>query len=268
MATARIKTDAGIAYIKVLGNKQGPHQLACELVGTMLARWFGLPTLDFAIMTIDASVDELKLADGVLAKSGPAFVTRAIPQQSWGGSNKELQRLANQEAISSLVVFDTWTRNCDRFPPDLAKRKPNFDNVFLEKLPGTKPRQVRLIAMDHSCCFTCNRDLIARELRRLDWIRDDRLYGLFPAFRPLIRQTEIRQAVARLHTVDLRLMKDVVGAIPDEWEVRSDARAALSESLVKRAAFVAEHIEGWVQQQCWPGQLFDREEYPKGNHES
>jgi len=30
MGTAEIETDAGRAYIKAMGNRQGPHQLACE----------------------------------------------------------------------------------------------------------------------------------------------------------------------------------------------------------------------------------------------
>lgn len=54
MGTARIVTDAGPAYIKAMGNRQGPHPLACEWVATHLAKWFGLTTFDFAIMEIDA----------------------------------------------------------------------------------------------------------------------------------------------------------------------------------------------------------------------
>ncbi len=59
MGTARIETDAGPAYVKALGNRQGPHPLACEWVATELARWFGLPTFETAIMRIDATTDEI-----------------------------------------------------------------------------------------------------------------------------------------------------------------------------------------------------------------
>ncbi len=34
MGTGRIVTDAGPAYIKAMGNRQGPHPLACEWVAT------------------------------------------------------------------------------------------------------------------------------------------------------------------------------------------------------------------------------------------
>src|SRR5438132_6499286 len=131
MGTARIVTDAGPAYIKALGNRQGPHALACEWVGTQLAAWFGLPTFDFALMPIDASVDEILFLRGGRATSGTAFVTRATLGHTWGGTTEELDKLANPKAVSRLVVFDTWTRNCDRHPPDLTQRRPNYDNVFL-----------------------------------------------------------------------------------------------------------------------------------------
>jgi hypothetical protein len=46
-------TDAGKAYIKPLGgSKSGPHGLACEWVGTRLATWFGLPTLECAMLDL------------------------------------------------------------------------------------------------------------------------------------------------------------------------------------------------------------------------
>lgn len=36
-----VNTDAGPAYVKPLGNRQGPHVLATDWGGTHLARWFG-----------------------------------------------------------------------------------------------------------------------------------------------------------------------------------------------------------------------------------
>lgn len=86
MGTARIVTDAGPAYLKGLGNRQGPHPLACELVATNLAGWFGLPTFEYAIIEIDDSVDEIPFYRGGTVESGPAFVTRAATGHPWGGS--------------------------------------------------------------------------------------------------------------------------------------------------------------------------------------
>ena len=82
MGTAEIITDAeppfAKAYIKAMGNRQGPHALASEFVATQLAQWFALPVFDFAIIQIDAEVDEIRYVRGGNAGSGPAFVTKAL----------------------------------------------------------------------------------------------------------------------------------------------------------------------------------------------
>ena len=61
-----VRTDAGDGYLKAMGNPAGEHALACELVGTQLAAWFGLPVFDFAIIQVTAA-DELPFAKGGFA---------------------------------------------------------------------------------------------------------------------------------------------------------------------------------------------------------
>ena len=68
-------TDVGKAYCKALGNRQGPHALACEWVGSQLAKWLGLPTFDFAIMELDDQ-EEIPLPRGGPAPPGPAVTRR------------------------------------------------------------------------------------------------------------------------------------------------------------------------------------------------
>ncbi len=255
-APLRIVTDAGPAYIKALGNRQGPHPLACELVATQLARWFGLPTFEFALIELDAAVDEVSFLRGGQAASGTAFVTRAMAGHAWGGAAMELSQLTNSEAVSQLVVFDTWTLNCDRHPPDLTVRKPNYDNVFLADVTAEALGNARLIAMDHTHCFTCGRDL-NQSCADIDRIKDDRLYGLFPAFRDSIRQVRLEPAIARLREVNENSVKECVAQIPTDWQVTADARRALVELIYRRAAFVADTILTPLAEQCWPGRLFD-----------
>ena len=48
----RVDTDAGEGFLKALCNPEGPHVLACELVGTLLAEWLGLPTLEHALVWV------------------------------------------------------------------------------------------------------------------------------------------------------------------------------------------------------------------------
>lgn len=256
MDTARIVTDAGPAFIKAMGNRQGPHALACEYVGTQLAQWFGLPTFDFAILTIDTEVDEIPFLRGGSAKSGPAFVTRAAAGHTWGGSENELMCLVNPTAISRLVVFDTWTRNCDRHPPDLSVRRPNYDNVFLEDVGPKGAGQCRLLAMDHGHCFTSAEELNAR-VARIDFVKDPGLYGLFPAFVSRVHQTDVESAVGELRQLSREFVASVVESVPREWEVTGRARAAWIDLICRRADFVADTILAKIARRCWPGQLFD-----------
>ncbi len=249
----RIVTDAGSAYIKAMGNRQGPHPLACEWVATNLAKWFGLTTFAFAIMEIDAEFDEIPFFHGGMAASGPAFVTRSASGHTWGGSKKELKSLVNEADVSKLVVFDTWVRNCDRYPPDLTVRGPNFDNVFLEDVSG----KLRLIAMDHSHCFSCGRDLDDR-LAHIDSVKDDQLYGLFPAFEPLIREKHVEVGIARLKELEQKIVSEIVETIPDEWKVTSQAALALTDFVYRRAEFIAETVLKPIGRRCWPNRLFDK----------
>lgn len=240
IGTAKIVTDAGLAYIKPMGNPEGPHVLACEWVGSQLARWFGLPTFDFAIMEVDEETDEIPLGRGGHAESGPAFVSRAVLGHAWGGSEKELKALANPEAIPRLVVFDTWTLNCDRYPPDIEKRKPNWDNVFLS-CEGVEPGELRLVAMDHTHCFTCGRDLTAG-IASIDRARDPAIYGMFPPFADWITKSEVERAANKLRQVDSQHVRGVVGTIPAQWDVSPEARTALCRLICDRARFVSESV--------------------------
>jgi hypothetical protein len=177
VGTSLVVTDAGRGYLKALGNRQGPHALACEWVGTQLADWLGLQTFDYALLRLQED-DEIPLPRGHMAREGPAFITRAESGSAWGGEASELAAVVNRDDVSGLVVFDTWTRNCDRCPPQDAGRRPNYDNVFLSA-DGTSAGQLRLVAMDHTHCFCCGREL-DHHVANIDRVQDSRVYGLFP----------------------------------------------------------------------------------------
>ncbi len=234
-----VATDAGNGFLKAMGNPAGEHALACELVGTQLATWFGLSTFDFAIIRV-VEVPELPFAHGGLAKPGPGFITRQEVGETWGGKARQLRRLVNPEDITRLVVFDTWTLNCDRHAPDNLRR-PNRDNVFLSaEAPGSK---LLLRAIDHTHCFTCGRDL-TRRLATLERMNDPRVYGRFPEFGQFLDKNVARRAAARLRQVSRKTLSQIVQTIPREWDVSTGARDALASFLLGRAAYVADSIMG------------------------
>lgn len=241
-----VTTDAGRAYIKSMGNRQGPHVLATDWVGTHLAKWFGLSTFDIAIFVLGPD-DTFPLPRGYTAQPGPAFAARAMAGNPWGKSGLQLDLLTNPEDISRMVVFDTWTLNCDRCHYDLTVRKPNYDNVYLSS-EGVEPGKRRLIAMDHGLCFIRSGEDLTLRLDNIDKMKDDHIYGLFPEFRVKLRDDIIETCATRLREMDSATAAEIVRTIPKEWDVSSDACKAWTNLICSRAGFVADNIHVWIDQ--------------------
>jgi hypothetical protein len=234
--TLIVVTDQGKGYLKALGNPEGPHVLACDLVGTRLATWLGLSTFEHSIIEV---IPEYGLAfiEGTPVTPGPAFITKHDPGNTWGGTDHQLQQLINPEAISKLVIFDTWTLNCDRHSPDGLRS--NRDNVYLsEEAP---PGRFLLRAMDHTHCFTCGRAL-SPKLNQISHTKDARIYGLFPEFRRYVDRAVVRQAADRLGRFTASDAREMTQDIPTEWEVDQPTLKAWCEFLASRAGFLAHSI--------------------------
>ncbi len=209
--------------------------LACDLVGTHLAAAFGLPTFDYALVQI-SEMDELPFHAGGQAQPGPAFVTRAEPGAPWGGDSRALNRVSNQADISRLVCMDTWLRNPDRHGPN--GNRVNLDNVFFSMETGNE--QVELRAMDFTHAFVNGRDLTKR-VQEIANVKDEGIYGLFPAFRKRLDRSVVRDFCERLAVFGESA--DAVGLIPDEWEVEGDAKNALKGFIEQRAGYLADTLE-------------------------
>jgi hypothetical protein len=242
-----------LGYLKAMGGPEGPHTLAAELVGTQLAARLGLSTLDWAVIMLDDIV-EIPFVDKDgnqtgKAEAGPAFITRRESGDTWSGDEKQLRRVVNPQDISRLVVFDTWTLNCDRhsFPPGEAPKmaRINRSNVFLsEEAPEG---QFELKAIDHTHCFTCGREW-TRKLSGVTMVKDTRVFGLFPEFRSFLDRNTVVQAATDLTKIDRGTAAGITRTIPKEWEVPKEAADALLGLILGRAAFVAETIED----RLWP----------------
>jgi hypothetical protein len=242
-----VTTDAGRAFLKPLGNRQGPHVLATDWVGTHLAKWFGLSTFDIAILRVQA-VDAFELPRGAMAKPGPAFAARAEGGDAWGGGPKELETIVNRDDITRLVVFDTWTLNCDRHDGKPGGRPPNYANVYLST--ENVEEGARLIAMDHGLCFIRSGEDLTAKLAFIDKVREEHVYGLFPEFRGLLRANIIDQCVARLREMDAVTAEAIIETVPGEWDVPQAARMAWAELICRRANFVADNIQQWVEREA------------------
>ena len=170
-----------------------------------------------------------------------AYLARHLPQEQWPGipwgkSGMQLDRLVNPEDIARLVVFDTWTLNCDRHHPDLTVRKPNYDNVFLSS-EGIEPGKTRLIAMDHGLCFIRSGEDLTPKLANIDKVKDDRIYGLFPEFRARLREDIIDYCTSRLREMDMAIADTMIATVPREWDVSKETCKAWSNLILQPSGF-------------------------------
>jgi hypothetical protein len=229
-------TDIGPAFGKFIGNSEGPHVLAAELVGTRLAALLGLETLDHAVIDYDG-VPEITLAEGRSAQPGPAWLTRKEERVDWSGEREDLDLLCNPADVAGLLVLDTWTRNCDRYCPARQPPRVNRNNVFFSR-EGAPEGRFRLVAMDHTHAFTCGRELTPA-LTKIDVVKDETIFGLFPAFHEFIRPSDLHAACQRLGAISDAAIQAVVAAVPADWQVDAATRVALCNLLSSRRDFVA-----------------------------
>lgn len=234
-----VETDAGRGFLKAMGNPEGEHALACDWVGTQLAKWFGLSTLDQAIVEVDEFV-EIRFLNGNLAELGPALVTRALRGDSWSGEPRQLTKLQNPDDISRLVVFDTWILNRDRH----SANRQNRDNVFL----SAEADRLELLAIDHTHCFGTSGGELTERVAHLGNCRDSAVYGLFPEFKKFLNKDVVAQCAKPLGRMNETIVERIVADIPGQWQVTDNAKDALVRFVVQQATYVAETIF----KQLWP----------------
>lgn len=237
---AKVATDEGIGFLKGMGNPAGLDSLACELVGTELARWFGLKTPPFALLRVNGV--EIPMEGYGLVQAGPAFISNEIQGVTGDGGDAFLSRLENVSDITRLIVFDTWIRNGDRYPADEQQKEAvsNRDNIFFHPV-GNK---FHLVIFDHSHCFT--EGTLADSLFDPFLLEDERIYGYFPEFRDYVNGPAVRAAIGRLRQMDQSIARAVIGSIPAEWEVSSRTRAQWAGVICDRAARVVDFVLGIV----------------------
>jgi hypothetical protein len=238
--TALIQTDAGLTYLKAINNPEGPHVLACDLVGTELARRFGLRTFDVDTLVL-TDVDEIPL-DGATADEGPSFVSRSEDGITMGG-HEALTDVDNLDNLNWIVAFDTWVRNCDRYGPGHGHGggpRINLDNLFLSTEAAPDGKFI-LKAIDHGHIFTCGRPLSPR-LADIDNVQDERIYGLFPSFLGHLTIEPMEGVLEIFRDVESRLWEDLLAQIPNEWEVSNEAKQAIDQFLLNRARYLSEHF--------------------------
>jgi hypothetical protein len=73
----------------------------------------------------------------------------------------------------------------------------------------------------------------------IDRVRDERIYGLFPAFREFLRPAAIQAAIEQLRGIREHMVGDIIAAVPAAWDLNAATRLALRALILDRAAFLA-----------------------------
>jgi hypothetical protein len=74
----------------------------------------------------------------------------------------------------------------------------------------------------------------------IDKVKDERVYGLFPAFVPYLRPETLEATRNRLRGFERPTIRGILSTLPAEWQVPPAAIPAWDELVCQRAAFVAE----------------------------
>jgi hypothetical protein len=236
---ARVETDQGPAFAKLMGNPEGPQALFCELLGTRAAAWLGLRTFDVTAVDVGAA-GIITYANGTTSEAGPAFVARFENGTTWGGTAAELQAVENPDALAGIVVLDTWLLNCDRFRVEGETVRRNTRNVFLSE-EGAGKGKFKVTAMDHTHILMCGRQL-TKAIGHIDRVKDERLFGNFPEFREYLCHQNVRFYADQLLTFSRPKAEALLSDIPQPWSPTADVRLAVAEFLCERARFVGQNI--------------------------
>lgn len=188
--------------------------------------------------------DDIPLGHGRTAEPGAAIASMAAEGTAWQGTTDELRATENSGDVGLLAILDTWLRNCDRHSPDISVRRPNYNNVFLGTT-GVSEGRFSLTAIDHTHCFSCGREL-NEQLQNIDVVKDRKVYGFFPEFRPFFDRLVMQKGLERLGRVKRDEIVTLVETLPDEWLVSRAVQNALTNVIVDRAAFVASNFAAAV----------------------
>ncbi|MDR2438174.1 MAG: hypothetical protein LBE12_02230 [Planctomycetaceae bacterium] len=231
-----VVTDEDEGYFKVLGNREGPHVLACEYVGTSLAKLIGLATFEYCIFHFSGQ-PEITFPNGSNAQIGNGFMTKKESGEIWDGSEKMLAKIINKDDITKLVCLDTWVRNKDRYYLQTNEYiNCNLDNVFLS---NESKNGLILKAFDFTHAFVHGRDITKNIIQD---VKDNTIYGLFPEFNKFLKEDVARKTCEKLGKINKNCIEEIMTNIPREWEIESYVREVWIDFILQRAKYLSENF--------------------------
>jgi hypothetical protein len=235
-------SDGQDYIVKFQNNPQGNRTLVNDLLGTLLARYMGLPVPDPAIVDVREDL-VCGLRDRTLRCLpgsklglpglcfGSKYLTPRIPAShrsnsiAPGSLNRAyLLKLGNLEDFAGMLVFDKWVCNTDpRQVLFIRDENDNADKVFM---------------IDFGYCFhACNWRFPEYRLTGVfgEWFVYNAIEGM-EAFEPWLQILE--------NDLDEDVLRSFASLVPPEWYVFDvQALSALLTSLNKRRKVVRDILQ-------------------------
>lgn len=106
---------------------------------------------------------------------------------------------------------------------------------------GRQPQRLAWV-IDHTHCLT-RRDGggFAARPDASDNVKNDKVFGLFPGFRPLITEASTQPWITALRAVADDDIRTIVAAVPSHWDVAVDQRDALHRLITVRRDYLIAH---------------------------
>ena len=231
----RVMTNTGEGFIKSVNNSHGASALVSELVAAELGTWIGLKVPPFAI--IENCEIAITMSDGQIMQP-PFFFSKLIDGESRDFGGDFVNKLREPYDATKLVVFDTWIRNLDRYVESRAHS--NDENILYSR--SETPRKYELVPIDHTHCISGHDFMNEGPINWDNIINDEKIYGRFPEFLPLITRETIDTAIGKLGELERNFVLEVINSIPIEWGFSRTAGEALADFICQRADFLVQNL--------------------------
>ena len=95
-----------------------------------------------------------------------------------------------------------------------------------------------MVAFDHTHCFV--EEDLESGLTGAQFVNDDRVYGVFPEFRPFLSERLLRRAAVAIARIDAAVIREIVGSIPHLWGPSALVRDRWAGQIFERGQRVEE----------------------------
>lgn len=214
-----ITFNDGNDYVVKFFQKGFEKSLPNEWVGYCLARYLGLPVPFAKLVEIPPDFTSQIPDLSQMSTTQYQFASLYVPDCFDGHQVKIVSDITNHQSLASIIVFDYWLCNRDR------TRK----NILLHEEPMNS---YQLWAIDHAEVFG-SYNWVQSDLEKLpDGLLKSATHQLMALF--IEDERVFGEQLELIQTIPILLIEEIVGLIPDDWNVSREERKAMVSALVRR----------------------------------